>query len=375
MDSTPTSRRLSTPYTPRQSISAQKYVCDSSNTELGRQRELKLRAQLTKQETTIARYKERAAHMSKTTIPLHVFGEEQQKTREARAEAEANAARCEKLIESLNEANERDESDDLLQMNMRCIARAAGNIARRSNRLPELRSTAASMVPTQIRDNALEQEYIEVLRTQRDSLYMELHDAHERIQELQTYHNSIEMQIFDREAFAEFDQDRLAKLEIAEQCARIDSERFSIHLEMSQDEILRISTLLNSLYKRYDRALCNFKAKEQSQSQERQTEVENLISAARQKEKQFQAKISQLEEELDNVAWYQEAYAQRTRQADLLTEHAMLAEQEAREYHIHSLSNHAETLQQNLDCLNAQRDNKKHIITDFNYHHEADAES
>ncbi|WFD00819.1 hypothetical protein MYAM1_003572 [Malassezia yamatoensis] len=342
--------------------------------QLGRQRELKLRAQLTKQETTIARYKERATHMSKNSIPLHVFEEEQQKTREARTEAETNAARCEELIERLKEANERDELDDVLQMNIRCIAHAAGKLACRSSRPQELKSTAAPTVPTEIRDNALEQEYIQVLRTQRDSLYMELHEAHKRMRELQTYCTSIEMQLFDQQTFTEFDQDRLTELEIAEQCAKIDSDRLSLRLEMSQDETLRISTLLDSLYKRYDRALCASRAKEQNQNEERRIEVENANRAAQQKEKKLQAEICRLEEELDHVAWYQEAYAQRSRQADLLTEHAMLAEQGAREYHIHTLSNYAETLQQNLDCLDAQKDGIKNIDTGEN-HHEADAES
>ena len=339
-------------------IYVQKFVCDSTHPELGRQRELKLRTQLEKQETTIARYKERAIHMSKGQVTQRALEEAQQKRAQAESEAEAHAARCADLAAQLDEMQEQREVEELLQTNLRCIARVAGNLAQQTP--PRPRPFAPRSAPIQFvshaEDDSETAEQLAATQAQRDALLVDLEEAHTQLRHLQAHCDTLEDELENRAALVELDEDRLAYARLTEQHATAEAAWYQSKLQMAEDRCAWLEAQLNHTHAVHSQVLSALHAKERSLQQEAKAHVDATLQAALQNETQLRAHVAHLEEELDRVAWYEEAYAQRSKQADLLAEIASLADEDARAQKIEALSTHIDALHGELSTLNSRHD-------------------
>ena len=226
-------------------IYVQKFVCDSTHPELGRQRELKLRTQLEKQETIIARYKERAIHMSKGQVTQRALEEAQQKRAQAESEAEAHAARCADLAAQLDEMQEQREVEELLQTNLRCIARVAGNLAQQTPPRPFAPRSAPIQVVSHAEDDSETAEQLAATQAQRDALLLDLEEAHTQIRHLQAHCDTLEDELENRAALVELDEDRLAYARLTEQHATAEAAWYQSKLQMAEDRCAWLEVQLN----------------------------------------------------------------------------------------------------------------------------------
>ena len=337
-------------------IYAQKFVRGSSHPELGRQRELKLRAQLEKQETTIARYKERAVYMSKGQVTQRALEEAQQKRAQAESEAEAHAARCAELAAELDEVQEQREVEELLQNNLRCIARAAGSLARQTPSRPFSPRSPLVQIVSHADDHSEIAEQLATTQAQRDALLINLEEAHTQLRHLQAHCNTLEDELENRAALVELDEDRLAYARLTEEHATAEAAWYQSKLQMAEDRCAWLEAQLNHTNAVHSQVLAALHAKERSLQHEAKAQVDATLQAAMQNESQLRAHVAHLEEELDRVAWYEEAYAQRSKQADLLAEIASLADEDARAQKIEALSTHIDALHGELNTLSTRHD-------------------
>lgn len=334
--------------------SARKFVRRSSHTELGRQRELKLRAQIEKQDAMITRYKERAVHMSKAQLQQRAFDEAQEKRHKAEEEAKAHAERCAELTQELDERqamlDEARSMAELMQRNLRALAQTA-------SALLQARPTPASpktMVREVVIDRAAAdvQAHLAATLAQRDALMDELKDAEERAQSLQAHCDALEELAAHHDEDADLDAERIARSRLAEQCATQDATLFESKWHSAEDRCAWLEAQLAHTHAVHSKVLSALRAQERGKTQEAQASAAELTAELHQAKKQ----VAHLQDELERVAWYEEAYAQRSRQADLLTEIAALADEDAQSKHFDSLTAHIDVLHCELETLRTKRD-------------------
>ena len=338
-----------------------------AHTELGRQRELKLRTQLDKQESMITRYKQRAAHMSKSHIDSRDWEESQQRRIEAEAEAEASAARCAELEAQLEEMHEQQEVEELLQTNMRCIARAAGSLAQRS--LPSEQHWYPRPIVS-ITEDVEAREQLEATQMQRDALLVELDEVLAHVRHLYTRCDTLEEELDHSHTRAELDEDQLVSARLHAQCAASEAAWYASKLQMAEDRTAWLEAQLEHTQAVHNRVLAALQSRERSLKEEAQANVDAALEASRHNEARLHDRVLQLEAELDRVAWYEEAYAQRSRQADLLTEIATLADADARAQKIDSLTTHIAAMHDELQSLQSRHDE----LQEYNAHWERSLE-
>lgn len=302
----------------------------------------------------ITRYKERAVHMSKAQLQQRAFDEAQEKRHKAEEEAKAHAERCAELTQELEERqamlDEARRVAELVQRNVRALTQTA-------NALLQARPAPAShktIVREVVIDHAATevQAHLAATLAQRDALMNELKDAEERAQSLQAHCDALEEHAAHHDEDADLDAERIARARLAEQCATQDAALFESKWLTAEDRCAWLEAQLAHTHAVHSKVLSALRAQERGKTQEAQASAAELTAELHEAKKQ----VAHLQDELERVAWYEEAYAQRSRQADLLTEIAALADEDAQSKHFDSLTAHIDALHGELETLRTKRD-------------------
>lgn len=303
----------------------------------------------------MARYKDRAARMSRTQIQQDAFDEEHQKRCEAEAEAQAHAKACEALQEALDEAEE--EHLALYQRNMAAVVRAA-QPCRHAEKSTQVAPAAAAPPPL---IEAADAAYATGLQHERDALFSLLREAEERGASLQAYADALEDRLAQepRDGSVEevpHDTDEYIYLQLAERSAALDAQWHDVQRQHAEERCTWLETQLAQRDTSHAHMLAALRDYAKVKGNERTSVLEAELATSVAREAALQKQLDHTAQELHRVAWYEEAYAQRSRQADLLADLATVDGHSASIQQSQALQTRMAGLQDTLQALQDQRD-------------------
>ncbi|WFD26431.1 hypothetical protein MNAN1_001413 [Malassezia nana] len=311
--------------------------------QLGRQRELKLKAQVDKLESLIARYKERATQ--------HQHVHEEHATLQHDKDTMASELQLVRENAALVSAQCKELETALQTWQAHCVATTDAASARMDHMWKYLeymnaqqRQMQASLRTTQQRyqqqvaqweqrllaqeadlayaSDALEQQRMEldVLSMERSQFEQALHDAEDQI---------LQLSLRDVDDSGQHDsdmvlQDQYDKLSVDVKISTMDALCSQSQWETEQERSAWLLSRLQDTEAVHHRLLQTLKNERVKHAEEANAQKE--LVAAQERIAELLQTNAELSDELNRVAWFEEAYQARTQQADLLKELAKLNE-------------------------------------------------
>ncbi|WFD07290.1 hypothetical protein MVES1_002651 [Malassezia vespertilionis] len=296
--------------------------------QLGRQRELKLRGSLEKQEKRIQRYKERATHF--TQSQMHV-DEQLAVAQEQVAEyAEINAQLSAKL-DTLQSAQDEQCIDNEVTPYIYSLTRTAARLLASAQEAKTSATTQLVIPATPPRDDTAAVEHIQTLQEQRNVLMDALCGAEEQNSVLQRTCDALRDQ-GELHAWCDtVDTEHTATLAFDNACMHADLHYLETKLEMEKDRSAWLESQLDHTRTIHSKVLASLAAShrrdKESANTTRDCTLQAELNETRASEASLRAKMAQLMDDLERLSFYEEAYAAQSRQSNLLAELAALAQE------------------------------------------------
>lgn len=308
--------------------------------QLGRQRELKLKAQVDKLEALNSRYKERATTYNRIEAQRGLLVREQDaviaQLQRAQDEATQYALQCIELTGELDELK-LDQNEiathirEQSRQYMHSVANVAMQWAREKYTLSETLRDARKRIDTlqyastskDLMINTIEQtqhdlqDHIHELYAERDTLMCSLQEAHQRILQLEQRDISVADE-FTEEGGADI-QSELAhtyawKMRISES----DAVWYAFKHDSSEARCAWLEKALAHTQTMHSKVLSALFAEKSARKAEQTPSLLAELDSVKKREEKLEAENAHLSQQLDLVTWYKDAYNARTEQTQLL---------------------------------------------------------
>ncbi|WFD18596.1 hypothetical protein MCAP1_000801 [Malassezia caprae] len=313
--------------------------------QLGRQRELKLKMQVDKLEGMIARYKERASqhqHFHEEHAILQRDRDTmEEELRTAREQAAHDAARCVQLETELDDvhthyasmcdaANGHTEHmwHYLSYMHAQHVQEKAD--MRRARQALELQvAQLQQRLITQETDASHVSDIVEQQRVQISTLSMEQCQLEQALQQAEQHTLALTAHVDDsaeHDAYACVElQDQCDLLSVDAMVSRIDALCSQSQWETEKERSDWLSSRLHDTEAAHHHMLQVLKNERAKHAED--LEAQKEMASAQERITTLLQVNAELSDELDRVAWFEEAYQARTQQANLLKELAKVNEE------------------------------------------------